>query len=116
MTKNVMLRIAFLFAVVCFVNTAVPQKVDAQYALKSQTFYRFRVSNSRCLVPQCDGVTCPSLFAKETLWDNFYMAAPRRQRHSRRTIQNSQESLARMASRYDIKAKTVAKWRWAHNG
>lgn len=96
MTKNVMLRIAFLFAVVCFVNTAVPQKVDAQYALKSQTFYRFRVSNSnlgyfltanyqegtnsqfipdgsfdglfsRCLVPQCDGVTCPSLFAKETL-------------------------------------------------
>lgn len=29
----------------------------------------------------------------------------------RRTIQNSQESLTRMASRYDINAKTVAKWR-----
>ncbi len=29
----------------------------------------------------------------------------------RRTIQNSQESLARMASRYGINAKTVAKWR-----
>jgi transposase InsO family protein len=29
----------------------------------------------------------------------------------RRTIQNSQESLARIASPYDINAKTVAKWR-----
>ncbi len=29
----------------------------------------------------------------------------------RRTIQNSQESLSRMASRYQINVKTVAKWR-----
>lgn len=29
----------------------------------------------------------------------------------RRTIQNSQESLARLAERYDLNAKTVAKWR-----
>jgi hypothetical protein len=36
---------------------------------------------ARCLVPQCDGVTCPSLFAKEALWDNFYTAAPARLRH-----------------------------------
>ncbi len=29
----------------------------------------------------------------------------------RRTIQNSQESIARLAARYDINSKTVAKWR-----
>jgi hypothetical protein len=29
----------------------------------------------------------------------------------RRTIQNSQESLSAMASRYHINVKTVAKWR-----
>ena len=29
----------------------------------------------------------------------------------RRAIQNSQESLARLASRYDLNAKTIAKWR-----
>jgi hypothetical protein len=29
----------------------------------------------------------------------------------RRTIQNSQESLAHLAARYDLNAKTVAKWR-----
>ena len=29
----------------------------------------------------------------------------------RRTIQHSQESLARLAARYDLNAKTVAKWR-----
>jgi IS30 family transposase len=36
---------------------------------------------NRCSVPQCDGVICPSLFNKEALWDNFYMAAPARRRH-----------------------------------
>ena len=29
----------------------------------------------------------------------------------RRTIQHSQESIARLAARYDLNAKTVAKWR-----
>ena len=29
----------------------------------------------------------------------------------RRTIQHSQESIARLAERYDLNAKTVAKWR-----
>ena len=29
----------------------------------------------------------------------------------RRTIQRSQESIARLAERYDLNAKTVAKWR-----
>ncbi len=65
----------------------------------------------RCLVPKCDGVKCITLFIKETLWDRFYMAAPQRQRHSRRTIQHSQESLTALADHYHINVKTVAKWR-----
>jgi transposase InsO family protein len=36
---------------------------------------------NRCLVPQCDGVTCLSFSTKESLWDNFYTAAPARLRH-----------------------------------
>jgi hypothetical protein len=35
----------------------------------------------KCLVPQCDGVVCIPLPAKEALWDRFYMAAPARLRH-----------------------------------
>lgn len=46
MIRSIMVRIAFLFAVVCFVNAAVPQKVEAQiFASKAQPFYRFRVNN-----------------------------------------------------------------------
>jgi hypothetical protein len=43
--------------------------------------------------------------------DYFYTAAPARLRHSGRTIQHSQESIARLAQRYHLNAKTVAKWR-----
>jgi hypothetical protein len=34
-----------------------------------------------CSVPKCDGVKCTTQIIKETLWDNYYMAAPARQRH-----------------------------------
>jgi hypothetical protein len=39
------------------------------------------ISDTRCLVPQCDGVVFLPLPAKEALWDNFYTAAPARLRH-----------------------------------
>ena len=39
------------------------------------------IKEIRCSVPQCDGVVCLSLSAKEALWDNFYTAAPARLRH-----------------------------------
>ena len=61
---------------------------------------------------------------KEALWDRFFMAAPQRQRQSvrcpagdcaaiaeRGAIQNSEESLRALSSRYGINQKTVAKWR-----
>ncbi len=68
-------------------------------------------SNSRCLVPKCDGVKCTSSINKESLWDRFYTAAPAQLRLCARAIQHNQESLTRLASRYHINAKTVAKWR-----
>jgi transposase len=71
---------------------------------------RYRRMN-KCLVLQCDGVGCLSLSAKETLWDNFYMAAPATTAALRRAIQHSQESIARLAKRYHLNAKTLAKWR-----
>lgn len=36
--------------------------------------------HARYLVPQCDGVVCLSLSAKEALWDRFCTAAPARLR------------------------------------
>jgi len=52
----------------------------------------------------------------EKLWDNYYMAAPLQQRQpvvqsNRRAIQNSQESLRKLADHYGINPKTVDKWK-----
>jgi hypothetical protein len=49
-----------------------------------------------------------ALPTKEGLWDRYYTGAPARQR---RCVEGYQESLNRLAERYDINAKTVAKWK-----
>src|SRR3954449_7634573 len=65
---------------------------------------------SRCLIPGFDGaVSTPEW--KDALWARFSTGAPPRQKAVRRAIQHSQESLRRLAQRYGINQKTVAKWK-----
>jgi hypothetical protein len=57
---------------------------------------------TRYLVPGCDGVKYLDLPSREALWDSY---------STRRAIQHSQESLAKLAARYDLHPKAIAKWK-----
>ncbi len=60
-------------------------------------------------VPESNGEWHANVPLPEDLWDNCYTTAPARPTAVCRTIQHSQESLLKLAERYDLNPKTVQK-------